>query len=117
MKRGPLRRIALAGVICLGLACSHAWQRVEPEPPVAIEPRQQFQVWMDGEQVTWHALRITDSSLSGVPFTRRPECDSCRREVLRTRIDSIRIGDRILEPFGLMLLGATVAMGFGLFAR
>lgn len=84
--RGALRPITLVMVTCL-VACSHAWRRVDPAPPVAWEPRQQFQVW----------------------------CDSCRRELPLEQVDSLRIGNRMLEPFGLAVIALASLAGLGLF--
>lgn len=41
----------------------------------------------------WHALVVATDSISGVPFTRPPACDSCRVAVPRALVDSVRLGN------------------------
>jgi hypothetical protein len=36
---------------------------------------------------------IADDSISGVPFTSSPSCDSCRVAVPRAMVDSVRLGN------------------------
>ena len=43
----------------------------------------------------WHALRITADSVTGIPFIRPITCDSCRRSVPRSEVDSIRFGNPV----------------------
>jgi len=40
-----------------------------------------------------HALVIAADSISGVPFTSSPGCDSCRVAVPRAAVDSVRLGN------------------------
>jgi hypothetical protein len=41
----------------------------------------------------WHALVVETDSITGVPFTRPPGCDSCRAAVPRGSVDSVRLGN------------------------
>jgi hypothetical protein len=58
-----------------------------------LPSRQQAQVWTDGRALRWHSLRVTTDSISGVPFTRSPGCDSCRVTIPRVLVDSVRLGN------------------------
>lgn len=60
---------------------------------------------MAGRMERWQSVVVGADSLSGVPFVRSPECDSCRRAVARSAVDSVRLGD----PVGGFL--KTVALG------
>ena len=42
--------------------------------------------------VRWHGVTVTTDSMSGIPFQRPLDCDSCRVAVELTTIDSVRIG-------------------------
>ena len=85
------------------------WHRVDPTRPEPQPLRQQFQVWRGGHQVTLHALAVRGDSLSGVPFTLSPSCDSCRLLIPLAEIDSVRQGSGE-RTFMWML--APLAVGF-----
>jgi hypothetical protein len=40
----------------------------------------------------WHAVVVRHDSISGVPFVRPPDCDSCRRALPLDLVDSVRVG-------------------------
>ncbi len=42
--------------------------------------------------VRWHGVTVSTDSMSGIPFQRSLDCDSCRVSVGLTTIDSVRIG-------------------------
>ena len=44
---------------------------------------------------------VRGDSLTGVPFTRPPSCDSCRVAIPLTSVDSVRLGN--LEGAGLLV--------------
>ena len=43
----------------------------------------------------WHAVVLTDDSVSGVPYLRPTGCDTCRLGRGRADVDSIRVGDPV----------------------
>ena len=43
--------------------------------------------------VRWHGVIVTTDSLSGIPFQRPLDCDTCRVAVRLATIDSVRIGN------------------------
>ena len=76
----------------LQTGCGAGWHTT----PLATGPlprRQQAQVWTDGRALRWHALVVAADSISGVPFTRPPACDSCRVAASRGSVDSVRLGN------------------------
>src|SRR3954468_676104 len=99
--RRPLRKTHLSrsiGITILLLAgtsgCGAGWHRVEEPPPSAFRPRDQVQVWQDGKAILLHGVRLKSDTLSGVPFTQPPTCDSCRVHLGLTGVDSLRVGNK-----------------------
>jgi len=104
--KGPL----WAGLLALQ-ACGAGWQRTDIVTPES--PRQQVEVWQGTSSQQWHAVQVTDSTVSGISYLRGIDCDSCRHTVLRSTVDSIRLGDPslgfwktvgliLITPFGLL---------------
>jgi hypothetical protein len=64
----------------------------------------------------WHAVIITQDSVSGVPYDLAVECDSCRRSLPRSQVDSMKVGYHSvvregLEDLGVVTLGLVVEAG------
>jgi hypothetical protein len=72
--------------------CGAGW-RTTPLATGPLPRRQQAQVWTGGRALQWHALVVAADSISGVPYTRPPGCDSCRVAVPRGSVDSVRLGN------------------------
>lgn len=86
-------RATLVLLLALGVnACGAGWRRTEL-PVGTLKPRQQVQLWRGGRATQWHALVVTADTVSAVPFTRPPECDSCRISIPRMEVDSVRLGN------------------------
>ena len=75
--------------------------------PEGADPRTQYQVWSGGASQRLIALRVTDDSVSGVPYWKSPECDSCRVGMPRTAVDSIRGPG--FDPNKTLVLGLVLA--------
>lgn len=97
---------AFALLLCLTLAgCGASWTRVKP---VALDPtahRQVVQVWSGGRAKELHALRLTDDTVSGVPFFQDPGCERCRIAIPMRQVDSMRVGDpmdNFTVPLGIL---------------
>lgn len=109
------RRAVGAMTLALTAGCSAGWHQITLDPQASYKPRDELQVWMHGEAQRWHGVRVDSSTISGVPHTKPPECDSCRISVPRTAVDSVRVGD----PDGAVLgtvVGVLVIGGLGYFA-
>lgn len=102
-------------------ACGAGWRRTDIVTPES--PRQQVEVWQGNAAQQWHAVRVTDSTVSGIHFLNSIECDSCRLTVPRASVDSIRLGNPtlgfwksvgavVLAPM-VLLLGVCLAYGHG----
>ena len=73
--------------------CGAGWHQVAT--PERLAPRQQVQVWHQGEAQRWHALQVRADSVSGIPYHRSIDCDSCRVVWPRAIVDSIRVGNPV----------------------
>lgn len=104
-----LERMVVAGlsVILLVSGCSAGWRRVEPAAHGAYHRRQQVQIWTGSQSRILHSVRFDASSLSGVPFTKHPECSSCRIAIPLATVDSVRVGNK---ETGFFILMGTLAV-------
>jgi len=98
----------------LTVGCGAGWHQPAVLSPGPMPNRQQVQVWSSGQMRRWHAVRVTEDSISGVPFTERPNGADCRESIARIAVDSVRVGNPIAgfwKTIGLVLGVATVLMG------
>ena len=84
--------------LCLAMAalqpaCGAGWHRVTTPAPATYPPRQQVQLWSLGRMHRWHAVRASADSVSGIPFLRPIDCDSCRVSIPQAEVDSLRLGN------------------------
>jgi len=123
--RPPMLRslTAIAVAACLLLqACGAGWRRPPDLELGPLAQRQQAQVWHQGRVVRWHALVISADSISGVPYLRPPDCDSCRVALPRAQVDSLRLGNPVagfwktvglVVGIPLLVLGVVCVIGDG----
>ena len=93
-------------------ACGAGWHRLEDLTPRALPVRQQVQLWTRRQPRVLHAVILGPDSVSGVPFHRPPDCDSCRVVIARSGVDSMRLGNRergALRSLGLGFAAVGVA--------
>ena len=60
--------------------------------------------------VQLHGVIVGADSLSGIPFFKPLECDSCRVSVRLGAVDSLRIGDSMDGFWRTVALGAVAAL-------
>jgi len=60
----------------------------------------------------WHAVALSRDSISGIPYKMSLECDSCRRNIALTQVDSLRIAYP-LAAWVIVAVGGT-AVVYGL---
>ena len=88
----PMRRLGVFALALIQAGCGAGWRTTQ----LAAGPlpaRQQAEVWTGGRALRWHALVVATDSISGVPFTSSPGCDSCRVALPRGSVDSVRLGN------------------------
>ena len=103
---------ALAFVL-LAAGCSSGWGRGPLGLPTPLRPRDVVRIWSGGEVQKWHAVVITEESVSGIPHQMPVSCDSCVLRIPRTQVDSMKLdnkGPNALEMVGIVAL-ALVAEG------
>jgi hypothetical protein len=106
----PPWRASTIGLLWFVGACGAGWHREDVTPERRLPVRQQVQVWVADEPRVLHAVLIDSASVSGVPFHRRPDCDTCRVVVPRSSVDSMRLGNQERGAWRSMGLGY-VALG------
>jgi hypothetical protein len=98
----------------LTVGCGAGWHQPAAFSPGPMPDRQQVQVWSSGRMRRWHAVRVTEDSISGVPFAELPNCPHCRGSIARIAVDSVRVGNPVAgfwKTIGLALGVSTVLMG------
>src|SRR5688572_23554043 len=113
LSRGARRpRALLLLLLAAQSACGAGWRRIEPAVPSSLPVRQQIEVWQQGKAVRLHAVSVTAEQVTGVPYIRPPDCDSCRVTIPASTVDSIRAGNPTAgfwKTVGLTLGGLLVA--------
>ena len=111
-----MRSLLAAGLAVLLLAqsaCGAGWRQPQSLPIGPLAPHQQAQVFSHGHAVQWHAVRVDADTVSGIPFTRPVDCDSCRERLARSEVDSIRLGNPVggfWKSVGLVVGGSLLAV-------
>lgn len=98
--------VAALSAMLVVSGCSGGWHRVEPIAPRTFGHRQQVQVWTNAGSSVVHAVKLDAQSISGVPFTQHPDCDSCRVAIPLATVDSVRLGNK--EKGFILAVGAVV---------
>ena len=104
-------RPALGLFLLLGIGgCGAGWRRTEPVSPGPLPARQQIQVWAAGRMLRLHGVIVGADSVSGVPFNRSLDCDSCRVGMGKDDVDSLRIGDPVEGFWKTAALGVAASL-------
>lgn len=79
-------------VACAGLTagCSTYWGQRPLDQPAPVNPNYPVWIWSRGAVDKWHAVLVTQDSISGIPYEMPQTCDSCRRSLPRTQVDSMK---------------------------
>jgi hypothetical protein len=67
----------------------------------------QVQIWQGRLVTLLHGVTLERETIRGVPFTMPPTCDSCRMQLARSAVDSLRVGNKergFARSAGLFLL-------------
>ena len=84
----------LVALVLWAVGCSPSpyWGRRPLDQPTQIRPGDAVLIWNHGAFNTWHAVVITQDSVSGIPYEMSLTCDSCRISVPRSQVDSMELG-------------------------
>lgn len=92
--------------------CGPGWhQPPSPEAIADLRPRQQVQVWSRGVPRQLHAVRLTADSVTGIPYLKALDCDSCRIALPRAAVDSLRLGNPPAGFWRSLGLGYVIVAG------
>ena len=102
-------RCSTFALALLTTGCSY-WGRRSLDQPTPVKPHNPVWIWSGGEVNKWHAVVITQDSVSGIPYGVTLKCDSCRRSIPRTRVDSMKLGYRTLPEYITDCVGAVAVL-------
>ena len=92
------RRLSLLACVLSATGCSHGylsyWGRNGVDQPVPVRRDDPVWIWSSDGVEKWHAVVLTRDSVSGIPYQVSVTCESCRRSIPRTRVDSMRLGHK-----------------------
>jgi len=97
-------------VVLLAAGCSGYWGRRPVDQPTPVGRHNPVWIWRSGEVMKWHAVVITQDSVSGIPYQMSVKCDSCRRSLARTQVDSMKLGYRTLPENLTIVLGGVAVL-------
>jgi len=84
--------VRCAILACALLATSGCyWGKTPLDHPIPINRRYPVWIWSGDSAVKWHAVRLTEDSVSGIPFRLSVKCDTCRRSMPRSHVDSMTL--------------------------
>lgn len=84
-------RCSFLSCVSLVAGCTTSWGQRPLDRPIPVAPTYPVWIWSRGAVHKWYAVRMTHDSVSGIPFEMPLTCDSCRRSLSRTRVDSMKI--------------------------
>ena len=114
MVRLAMLRRSFLVLVLLATACTTGhwgWRPLDQATP--LKSYEVARISSRGVMNEWHAVVITQDSVSGIPSAMSVSCDSCRRSLPRSQIDSMALGYRQhnVAKEGLVVLGfATLAL-------
>ncbi len=77
--------------VLLAAGCAPNWGPGPSNLPTPLSPQAVVRIWSGGEVKTWHAVIVTEISVSGIPSTMPVTCDSCVLRIPRTQVDSMKV--------------------------
>jgi hypothetical protein len=89
----PSHRRVMLVCLLFTTGCGAGWRREPTDSLRGLDPNHQVQVWSRGEKHRWHGLEFNGDSAYGLHYLAPLTCDSCRRSVPLSAVDSIRVGD------------------------
>jgi hypothetical protein len=107
------RCLCLAFVLLIAGCVGHYWGQRRVEQPTPIAPGDPVWIWTRGGVEKWHAVVITQDSVSGIPFETSRKCTMCRRSIPRLQVDSMKHGYRTLAQNVTEVVGAVAVLTLG----
>ena len=125
LSRNPLRLRLLrdscivAALLAAGCSTprSTEWRRLNQTTPLKADVV--VWIWSPGVVNKWHAVSMTQDSVSGIPYDVPLPCDSCRRSLPRSQVDSMQapythhnVAKEGITVLGITVLALVVEAGF-----
>ena len=101
------RSVRAFAFVLLAAGCAPSWGPPTVNLPTPLHPRTAVKIWSGGEVQKWHAVVISESWVSGIPYQMPITCDSCVLRIPRSEVDSMRLDNK--GPSGLAILGIVAA--------
>jgi len=100
----------VVGLLTAGCSASTSTQWRRLDQPTPVKPDVLVRIWSGGVGNKWHAVSITQDSVSGIPYDVPLSCDSCRRSIPRSQVDSMQVSytHRHVAKEALTVVGITV---------
>ena len=73
MRASVMVRCSLLASVLLAVGCSNYWGRRRVDQPTPVKPHNPVWIWSGGQVKKWHAVVITQDSVSGIPYQRAAE--------------------------------------------
>src|SRR5882672_208349 len=86
-----MTRSSAFALVLLAAGCGPNWGPGPSNLPTPLLPQAVVRIWSGGEVKTWHAVIVTEISVSGIPSTMPVTCDSCVLRIPRTQVDSMKV--------------------------
>jgi len=86
-----MTRSSAFAFVLLAAGCGPNWGPRPSNLPTPLRPDAVVRIWSGGEVKTWHAVIVTEISVSGIPSTMPVTCDSCVLRIPRTQVDSMKV--------------------------
>ena len=77
--------------LLLAAGCSPTIGWRKRDLPPAPNPNTEIEIWSHGTVVRLHAVAVTRDSVAGIPHRMSARCHGCRRSLVRSDVDSIRL--------------------------
>jgi hypothetical protein len=107
-----VERGTLVALVFLAVGCSPYWGRRPLDQPTPVKPDDAVLIWSHGGFNTWHAVVVTQDSVSGIPHEMSLTCDSCRLSLPRSQVDSMQLAylRHHIESKVVLQVGGAVAL-------
>ena len=105
-----VRSSAFAFVL-LSAGCARNWGPAPSNLPTPLRPEAVVRIWSGGEVKTWHAVIVTEISVSGIPSTMPVTCDTCVLRIPRAHVDSMKVEHEKLNALEVVGIVGIVAVG------
>src|SRR5512135_1692237 len=89
-------RSSLAFVLLAAGCWSSYWGQRPLDQPIRVDPDDPVLIWRSSGVEKWHAVVITQDSVSGIPYEAPLKCALCRRSIPRVQVDSMKLYYRTL---------------------